>query len=336
MANFLKALLIVLGTLVVLGLGFAGYVYYQLGVPVSEDAYFDIEPGSNLSAISEQLTEGPLPMDDNVFTALALLTRDAGAIQAGQYQLETGMSALEVLTKFRTGDVVQHRITFPEGWTFRQWREAFANAPYLSRVTEELSDHQIAEILGVQGVPEGWLFPDTYQYVRGDTDIEIMALALEKMQNVLAREWTRRGSFDYLTTPYQALILASIIEKETGHGPDRAKIASVFHNRLKEGMRLQSDPTVIYGIADFDGNLTRVHLRTDTPYNSYTRRGLPPTPICSPGAEAIAAALAGSAHSYLYFVARGDGTSQFSHTLEEHNRAVNQYQLSSMQQADQP
>ncbi len=337
MANLLKSLLIVLGTLLLFAVAAGVYVKVQISVPVTEDVYFDIEPGTNLSKIAERLTQGPLPMDDSVFKALALITRDAGAIQAGQYQLDAGMNGLEVLTKFRTGDVVQHRITFPEGWTFGQWRAALAQAPYLTMLTPRLESDQISQLLGIEGEPEGWLFPDTYQYVRGDSDIEILALAHEKMQNVLAREWARRGSFEYLKTPYDALKLASIIEKETGYEPDRQKIASVFHNRLGRDMRLQSDPTIIYGLGEtFDGNLKRVHLRTDTPYNSYTRKGLPPTPICSPGEEAIAAALSGSQHPYLFFVARGDGTSKFSVTYEEHDDAVDRYQRSPPQTEDAP
>lgn len=316
-----------LGAVVLLGLVVFGYLRYQIGIRVIQSTYFDIEPGTNLSVVSDRLTGAALPMDDNVFKALALLTRDAGAIQAGQYQLEPGMTALEVLTRFRSGDVVQHRITFPEGWTLAQWRTALASAPYMKSVTVDWDPVQLAVALGVDGSLEGWLFPDTYQYVRGNTDLEVMQLAVDKMRTVLAAEWSRRGSIAYLETPYDALILASIIEKETGFEPDRAKIASVFHNRLANGMKLQSDPTVIYGLgAAFDGNLTRAHLRTDTPYNSYIRRGLPPTPICSPGADAIAAALGGSEHPYLYFVARGDGTSEFSLTLEEHNRAVDEFQ----------
>lgn len=306
----------------------AGTIHHQLGQPVSRSALFDIPVGDNLSSITKRLRQDDLlPIDELLFKAVALVTRNRGMIQAGQYQIEDGMTAPELLALFRSGRVVQHRLTIPEGWTLAQWRRHLLQVPFLDVVTEPMSEAEIAQALNVSGPLEGWLFPDTYQYIKGDSDLDVMRMAVLRARSVLEAEWQTRNPAISLTTPYDAMILASIIEKETGNEADRQLVASVFHNRLESGMKLQSDPTVIYGLGEaFDGDLKRNHLRMDTPYNTYTRRGLPPTPICSVGLASLRAALAGSMHSYLYFVARGDGSSHFSETLEEHNRAVNRYQ----------
>jgi UPF0755 protein len=286
------------------------FVHHQLTQPLGEDALFDIPAGDNLSSITRRLDEqGLLPPNEMLFKVFALVTRSDGAIQAGQYQVEAKMNALSLLALFRSGRVVQHRITFPEGWTFQQWRSHIKQAPYLVLSSAFMTEEEVAVQLGVRGSLEGWLFPDTYQYIRGDTDLEILQLAVNRMREVLASEWQTRSSVDNLATPYEALILASIVEKETGRPADREPVASVFHNRLAQNMKLQTDPTVIYGLGSaFDGDLTRKHLTMDTPYNTYTRKGLPPTPICSPGIASIRAALGGSTHPYL------------------HNKAVNEYQ----------
>ncbi len=305
----------------------AAYIYHQLSVPVSKDAVFTLEPGSNLSTITKRLTEDDLlPVDARVFKAFALLTRDAGSIRAGQYQLTTGMPSRSVLALFHSGKVIQHRITFPEGLRAEEWLARLVEAPYLDIQTPGMTAEELSQSLGLAAELEGWLFPDTYQYILGDSDLDILKLAVLKMRQVLDSEWNSRAETT-ISSPFEALVLASMIEKETGYGPDREKIASVFHNRLDTGMRLQSDPTVIFGLgAGFDGDLKRSHLTSDIAYNTYTRRGLPPGPICSPGRASINAALGGSGHPYFYFVAMGDGKSYFSVSLEEHNKAVNRYQ----------
>ena len=291
---------------------------------------FDIPSGDNLSSIVERLErEDSMPIDSSVFKVLALVTRDEGPILAGQYQLTAEMNVFDLLALFRSGKVIQHKLTFPEGWTLNDWLVVMSEAPYLNAVAPTLTREELAQLLGIEGDPEGWFFPDTYYYIKGDSDLEILQLAHSRMEQMLDEAWQTRGDIAHLASKEEALVLASIIEKETGYEPDRLKIASVFHNRLLQKMKLQSDPTVIYGLGDtFDGDLTRAHLRSDTPYNSYTRRGLPPGPICSPGKASIEAAVTGSSHGYLYFVAKGDGMSYFSMTLDEHNQAVNRYQKS--------
>ena len=307
-----------------------GFLYRELSATIDQRVLFEIPSGDNLSSISGRLDSMQLlPSSDFVFKATALLTRDAGPVRAGQYQLEPGMDIRDLLALFRSGKVVQHRLTFPEGITLEHWLELFVDAPYLKQLTPDLSRAELSQVLNIEGDLEGWLFPDTYHYIKDDADVEILHLALTRMQTVLEAEWNRRVPAAGIETPYDALVLASIIEKETGYEPDRQKIAGVFLNRLARNMKLQSDPTVIYGVGpEFDGDLIRAHLREDTPYNTYTRRGLPPTPICSPGLASIQAALSGADHNYLYFVAMGNGRSYFSETLEEHNRAVNRYQKS--------
>ncbi len=317
-----------------------GYLSRQISLPLPRDELFTISSGESFSSMTGRLVgRGLLPMDDVLFKVFARLTGAEDDIRAGQYQLRAGMTGLEVLALFRSGRVVQYRLTFPEGWTFDQWLHTLREAPYLQVTSSNMTRDELAAALGIRGAPEGQFFPDTYQYSSHDTDMTLLRLAHSRMTRVLEEEWRKRGLGVQLDDAYSALILASIIEKETGFGPDRMKVASVFHNRLAMGMKLQSDPTVIYGLGDSLGgslvdsvgdsvsvNLTRRHLKKDTPFNTYTRAGLPPTPICSPGRAAISAAMVGSAHPYLYFVAKGDGRSYFSTTLGEHNRAVNRYQ----------
>lgn len=306
----------------------AAFIDYQLSRTVGEDIVFDIPAGDNLSAITGRLAGlDALPVNQILFKTVALLTRENGAILAGQYRITADMTGSDILELFRSGRVVEYRLTFPEGWSLNEWLANLGEAPHLASLTAGLSRDQLAAEMGIEGDPEGWFFPDTYVYRKGDSDLTILRQAYERMQQILDQEWRGRGHVSHLADYSEALTLASIIEKETGHEPDRIKIASVFHNRLVSGMRLQSDPTVIYGLGEgFDGDLTRKHLRADTPYNTYTRSGLTPGPICSPGRASIRSAMAGSSHNYLYFVAMGDGKSYFSTTLEEHNRAVNQYQ----------
>lgn len=328
MNRVILSILVVLSLLTAFVAAAGYYVFHQLGQTTPIVVVFDIESGSNLYEITDRLVhESVIEVDDTVLKAYALLTRNQGTIKAGQYEVSDGLDVPGLLSLLRSGRVMQHQVTFPEGWTFTQWRQRLSEQPFMSHETTGFSRSDIAQVLGISGDPEGWLFPDTYTYTKGDSDLEILLLAYQKMQEELDAAWQRRGPVTGVHSPYDALILASVIEKETGYEPDRAKIASVFQNRLAIGMKLQSDPTIIYGLGDsFDGDLKRSHLRTDQPYNSYTRPGLPPTPICSPGRASLEAALAGSMHPYMYFVAKGNGESHFSLTLDEHNRAVNQYQ----------
>jgi len=239
------------------------------------------------------------------------------------------MTARELLDQVVAGRVVEYPLVLVEGWTFRQFLDAIEEAPKLTRTLNGLSPRAIMERLGHPGEhPEGRFFPDTYYYSSGQTELAILANAYDKMQKLLQQEWEKRDNNLPFKDPYEALILASIVEKETGRADERRMIAGVFVNRLRHGMRLQTDPTVIYGMGEsFDGNLRLKDLRRDTPYNTYTRPGLPPTPVAMPGKESLQAVMHPVITGALYFVARGDGSHDFSSTLEEHNKAVIKYQL---------
>jgi len=250
------------------------------------------------------------------------------SIKAGSYQISRGTTPLELLRKLTRGDFTQAELAFIEGWTFRQMRQRIDAHPDLRHETRNLSEGEIMRLLGAPELSaEGAFFPDTYLFAKKSSDLELLARAYRAMQRHLQEQWQARADGLPLREPYQALILASIIEKETGRDQDRAQVAAVFSNRLRLGMPLQSDPTVIYGLGDaFDGDLRKRDLLADTPYNTYGRRGLPPTPIAMPGLASLQAALHPTTSDALYFVARGDGSSQFSRTLAEHNQAVLRYQ----------
>ncbi|MDY7218177.1 endolytic transglycosylase MltG [Denitrificimonas sp. JX-1] len=250
-------------------------------------------------------------------------------LRTGEYELAPNMTVAQLLEKWRIGDVVQHRITLVEGWSFRQVRQALAQQEKLEQSIGELSNSELMRTLGLANVhPEGRFFPDTYQYVRGQSDLDILHQASERLQKVLAEEWAGRAEGLPYKSPDEALIMASIIEKETGVAHEREEIAGVFVRRLNIGMLLQTDPTVIYGMGErYSGKITRADLRRPTPYNTYVISGLPPTPIAMVGREAIHAALHPKPGKSLYFVARGDGSHVFSNTLREHNQAVREYQL---------
>lgn len=252
----------------------------------------------------------------------------ARQIRAGSYAVEPGVTPSSLLDKMVRGEEALESVTFIEGWTFAQMRSALKASPGLRLTTTGLSDGEVMEMLGSAGLPaEGWFFPDTYRYARGASDRAVLQQAHSAMKNQLERAWEQRHAGLPLKRPADALILASIIEKETGRQADRAQIAGVFVNRLRLGMPLQTDPTVIYGMgASFDGNLRRRDLQADTPFNTYTRKGLPPHAIAMPGAQSIRAAVQPQKTEALYFVARGDGSSHFSATLQEHNQAVWRYQ----------
>lgn len=289
---------------------------------------FDIAPGATMRRISTQLTDSGLELWPAGLTVLARITGDAKRIKAGSYRIEQPVSMLELLGLMSRGANAYADLTVVEGWTFARLRAAIAAHPDLRHDSVGLSDAEVMKRIGLpEQAAEGVFAPDTYSFSRGSSDFDLLLRASQHMQWRLAQAWAARAADTPLKTPYEALILASIVEKETGRADDRPHVASVFVNRLKIGMPLQSDPTVIYGMgSEFDGNLRRRDLQADTPFNSYTRRGLPPTPISLPGKAALEATLNPAPGKFLYFVARGDGTSAFSQTLDEHNRAVMRYQ----------
>jgi UPF0755 protein len=246
------------------------------------------------------------------------------------------VTPLELLGKLTRGDVTQAEVKLIEGWTFRQFRLALDESPYLRHDTKGMDNSQIMARIGAsESDPEGLFFPDTYLFAKGSADLAVLRRSYRAMQRHLAQEWAARDANVPYRTPYEALIMASIIEKETGRPAERDLIGGVLVNRLRIGMRLQADPTVIYGLgASFDGNLTKAHLQQDGPYNTYTRAGLPPTPIDMPSLASLRAALKPAKTDALYYVSRGDGSSEFSRTLNDHNRAVTKYQLSNRRKRD--
>lgn len=298
-------------------------------LPIEAPVTFEIRRGESLTTVARRLQRRGILQEPRWLLLWALEQGAAADIRAGEYRLEPGMTPKALLALFLSGRVTQHRITLVEGWTVRQVLAALAAEPALEHTLEGVPLENLLQALALPpGHPEGRFFPDTYFFVRGTTDREILRRAYRRMTQVLKQEWKERDPGVPLRTPYEALILASIVEKETGRREEQARIAGVFIRRLRLGMKLQSDPTVIYGMGTaYQGDIRRRDLRTDTPYNTYTRSGLPPTPIALPGRSAIHAVLHPAPGKALYFVARGDGTHHFSTTLREHNRAVARYQL---------
>lgn len=298
--------------------------------PLETPLIFDVAQGTSLSGIVRDLQLRGVDAGPPLYwRALAWQMGVAGQLRAGEYLLPAGTTPRELLAKLAAGKVIQHRFTIVEGWTFAQLREALARDTSLQQTLIGVDAAAIMRELGAAGAPaEGWFLPETYNYVKGKRDLDILRRAHAAMQQELDRLWSARAPDLPLTSEYQALILASIVEKETARANERAQVAGVFEHRLKTGMRLQTDPSVIYGLgATYDGKIHTRDLETDTPYNTYTRAGLPPTPIALPGKAALEAVLHPQATDALYFVARGDGTHEFSATLEAHNRAVAKYQL---------
>lgn len=295
---------------------------------VGERTYV-VNPGSSMHAVSAELYAAGVLPDRYSLVLLAYLKGQTRQLKAGEYRFPAGATQGELLAQVVAGRVVEYPLALIEGWTFEQFLQAVHAAPKLTKVLEGLSPQQIMEQLGHPELhPEGQFYPDTYYYSAGATDLSMLRRAFERMQERLHAEWEARAAELPLNTPYEALTLASIVEKETGLVSERALIAGVFINRLRQGMRLQSDPTVIYGMGpSFDGNLRLRDLQRDTPYSTYTRRGLPPTPIAMPGGPALHAVTQPAQTRARYFVARGDGSHHFSETLEEHNEAVIKYQL---------
>lgn len=289
---------------------------------------FEILRGDSMKQISRTVEAAGLELWPPMLTWLARLSGHANRIKAGSYRIDGAITPWELVQLMSTGANAYADMTIVEGWSFARLRAALNAHPEMAHDSLAMSDAEIMTRIGLAGVsPEGWFAPETYSFSRGGSDLDVLQRARERMDKVLREEWNARAPGLPLKTPYEALILASVVEKETGRAADRELVASVFINRLRMGMPLQSDPTVIYGLGEaFDGNLRKRDLQADTPYNSYTRGGLPPTPIAMPGLAALRATLHPSQGNYLYFVARGDGSSEFSRTLDEHNRAVARYQ----------
>ena len=287
-----------------------------------------VKPGRSARTVARDLVASGVLSEPWSFATLARALRQDNAMKAGNYELPLRITPYRLLEMVTRGEVTQAQITFIEGWTFAQMRAALAQHPSVAHDTA-LTDAQILQAIGAtETSAEGLFFPDTYYFSPGTRELKILARAYHTMHERLGALWAARTPGLPYTSAYEALTMASIVEKETGIEADRKMIAAVFVNRLKRGMRLQTDPTVIYGLgARFDGNLRKVDLETDSPYNTYTRAGLPPTPIALPGQSALEAALQPAPSSALYFVARGDGSSQFSDNLDDHNRAVRKYQL---------
>jgi len=315
--------------LLVLGATSAWWLWFPTTLPQAV-VEVSIEPGTSPKEVATLVAKAGVPVNATLLYLWFRLSGQSRQIRAGSYEWTGQASPWHILRKLVRGDESSGSVTLVEGWNIRQVREALRKADNLKPDSAQLTDAQLMQALERAGLhPEGRFFPDTYTYSKGSTDLAVLRRAMRAMDRHLEAAWAQRNTKIPLKTPEQALILASIVEKETGLRSDQGEIAAVFHNRLVLGMRLQTDPTVIYGMgARFDGNIRRSDLTADTPYNTYTREGLPPTPISMPGRAALYAALHPAPSKALFFVARGDGSSEFSATLEEHNRAVNRYQRS--------
>jgi len=305
---------------------FAGYGYTEIAI--GKPLQFSLKHGSSLRGATHQIQAAGVLRSPRQFELLARIYGVSNRIQAGNYEIGGAITPVALIRKITSGDHSQDQITFVEGWTLTQMRAALDSHAAIRHDTQGVVESEMVKRLGIpHASAEGLFFPDTYYFTNGTSDAAILQRAYRAMQAQLDLVWKSRAGGLPLENPYQALILASIIEKETGQPGERALIAAVFMNRLRLGMRLQTDPTVIYGLgAQFDGDLRKRDLLADGPYNTYTREGLPPTPIAMPGADSLAAALDPAPSKALYFVARGDGTSYFSATLAEHERAVTKYQ----------
>lgn len=327
----MRALIRALILLLLLAALAAGAAWWWLNQPLAlaqPTLELEIEPGTTPRGVAQNVVKAGVKTDARLLYAWFRLSGKDRAIKAGNYELSTGLTPYELLQKLARGEESLRALTIVEGWNWRQVRAALAREEFLKQDSAGLSDEAVMTALGRVGVmPEGRFFPDTYAYAKGSSDMAVLRRALHSMDRRLADAWAMRAANTPLKSADEALILASIVEKETGRSADRAQIAGVFANRLRIGMRLQTDPTVIYGVgASFDGNLRKRDLQADTPWNTYTRAGLPITPIAMPGKAALMAAVQPDQTKALYFVAKGDGTSHFSASLDEHNRAVNRYQ----------
>ena len=290
---------------------------------------YQVKPGTSLSEVANDLAEKGILRQPFYLRALAVDMGVSSKIKAGEYLIPAKTTPVKLLDQLVRGKVLEYSLTLIEGWTFKKALSAVRSHPMIVRTLTSLSTEQIMERLGHAGVyPEGRFFPDTYLFPRGTTDADVLKRSYQRMEKVLAQEWQARAQGIPLKTPYEALILASIVEKETGVADERTQVAGVFTRRLQKGMLLQTDPTVIYGMGEsYDGNIRRTDLRADTPYNTYLHPGLTPTPIALPGRASIHAALHPADGDALYFVATGQGGHYFSATLKEHNQAVQKYQI---------
>jgi len=302
--------------------------FYQPLSSIGAATAFKVKSGDSLSVITSGLVDNQILPSSKLFHFMAWWRGVDSLLQAGEYQFDPGNSQADILQMLVDGEVRQYRITFIEGWRFSDVVGALSSAPGLKITLDGLTAEELAAALGLEvSNPEGMLHPDTYFYARGTTDLELLRRARQRQEVILKSQWEKRLGALPFTSSYEALTLASIIEKESNAQSERGRIAGVFIRRLEQGMRLQSDPTVIYGLGrEFDGDLTRLQLQTPTPYNTYRMNGLPPTPISLPGESSIIASLNPDSGDSLYFVSRGDGTHQFSVSLEEHNAAVNRFQ----------
>lgn len=326
-----RALLLFVGLVVLAALGCAALAWhwYHAPLPLPRTPFdFEVRSGATLSAVARRLHEEGLLPHPLALVGLARIRHADRAIKAGSYEVEAGVTLPQLLARLTEGDVTQSSITVVEGTTFAELKRALREDPKIGRSLSDLPDAELLARLHIDAPsPEGQFFPDTYFFAAGSPDAALLARAHRALERRLDAAWASRAADLPLHTPYEALILASLIEKETGRASDRPLVASVFVNRLRRNMKLQTDPSVIYGLGErFDGNLRRRDLAADNPHNTYTREGLPPTPIALPSQASLDAAVHPASTDYLYFVSRGDGTSVFSATLAEHNRAVNRYQ----------
>jgi UPF0755 protein len=322
--------LIVMGMLAAGAVAWWGHRWLQTPIAsLTAPLIFEVPKGASLRTVASSLNDQNLLDQPQVWTWWARLTQRDHSLKAGEYQLQPGLTPIKLLELLNSGSVLLHSITFIEGSTFADMRKVLAQSPTVLNKYAAATPEEIMRTLGQANLhPEGQFFPDTYRYPRNTTDIELLGIAFRRMQQELNAAWESRAKDLPLATPYEALILASIVEKETGLDSERPQISGVFIERLRRGMRLQTDPTVIYGMmARYDGNIRRSDLLRDTPYNTYTRAGLPPTPICLPGLDSIRAAMHPETTGALFFVAtgNGDGSHYFSRTLAEHNAAVKRY-----------
>ena len=331
---FKKLLVAVICAAVLVGAGTGLWVWQGLGslskpVSMTEPVLFDVSSGTAFSGVARQLETRGLVEKSLWVRIYGRLYPDQAKIKAGEYEFTDGMTAEVMLEKMVEGDTKHWSVQFIEGWAFSDMRAALASTERLEKLTAQWSDAQIMEAVGAAGEhPEGRFFPDTYLFTSSESDLDLLQRSFQRMENVLAEEWEGREEGLPYDSAYEALIMASIVERETGAPHERGQVAGVFVRRLQKGMRLQTDPTVIYGMGDkYKGRIGTRDLRTHTPYNTYRINGLPPTPIALPGREAIHASLHPDSGSALYFVARGDGTHKFSDTLAEHQKAVRAFQL---------
>jgi UPF0755 protein len=327
----IRVVVALLALAALVGGGAAALAWRELNrpLPLPASPYaFEVKPGATLKAVARELAAANVIGADWPLVALARWKGVDRAIKAGNYEIAEGVTLVSLLARLTQGDVTQTALTIVEGQTYGELRAQVAADAALAKAGDPLTDAALMAKLGIPGIsPEGWFFPDTYFFARGSSELAFYARAHRLMRERLDAAGARRAPNLPLKDPYEALILASIVEKETGRAADRPLVASVFVNRLRIGMRLQTDPTVIYGMGSrFDGNLRKRDLDADTPYNTYMRDGLPPTPIALPGQASLDAVTNPPATSYLYFVARGDGSSEFSTNLADHNRAVAKFQ----------